>query len=70
MEIYHFRTSVKCGGCVATVTPFLNNLQGLKKWSFDLADSQRILTAEAEGISPSQIIDALSQAGYKAEEII
>jgi copper chaperone len=70
MQTYNFRTTVKCGGCVATVTPFLDKLQGLKKWSFDLADSQRILTAEVEGIQPAQIIDALGQAGYKAEQII
>ena len=70
METYHFRTNVKCGGCVATVTPFLNNLPGLKKWSFDLADPNRMLTAEAEGISPEMIIGALEKAGYKAEQIV
>ena len=69
MQTFKFKTSVRCNGCIATVTPFLKGLEGLEKWSVDLEDPRRILTAEGEGITPEQIIHALELAGYRAEQI-
>jgi copper chaperone CopZ len=69
MGTYKFKTNVRCKGCIATVTPFLNRLERLKKWSVDLEDPRRILTAEGNDLIPEQIIRALEQAGYRAEQI-
>ena len=63
------KTTVKCNGCVATVTPFLNNLQGLNKWTVDLEDPQRTLTAEVSGISADDVIASLRKAGHNGEVI-
>jgi copper chaperone len=67
MEHIRFKTSIKCNGCIATVTPFLVNLEGLESWSVDLSDPQRILTADLSGIGPEEVIAALRKAGYTAE---
>jgi copper chaperone len=69
MEQIKLKTNVKCNGCIATVTPFLNKLEGLQKWSVDLDDPQRILTADISGIEAADVVSALKKAGYYAEII-
>ncbi len=66
METFKFKTNVKCGGCIATVTPHLNQVKGLIKWSVDIADPQKIMTVETYEISPDVIIKTLKTAGYEA----
>jgi copper chaperone len=69
MEHIRLKTSVKCNGCIATVTPFLDNLKGLENWNVDLNDPQRILTADLSGIGADDVIAALKKAGHTAERI-
>ena len=66
METFKFKTNVKCGGCIATVTPHLNQVKGLIKWGVDIADPQKIMTVETSEISPDEIIKTLKAAGYEA----
>jgi len=68
METIKLKTSVKCNGCVATVTPFLNNLEGLERWSVDLTDPDRILTADISGITADDVMAVLHKAGFNAEK--
>ena len=67
METLKFKTTINCGGCVATVTPHLNQIKGIEKWSVDTANPQKILTVEASGLEPEIIVEKLKEAGYKAE---
>lgn len=69
MESLKFKTTINCGGCVATVTPHLNQLQGIEKWNVDTANPLKILTVETSGLSPEVIIEKLKTVGYKAELI-
>jgi copper chaperone CopZ len=64
-----FKTNIKCDGCIATVTPALNETVGQNNWSVDLKNPARILTIKNEGVKNSQVIEALQKVGYKAEEI-
>lgn len=68
MENIKLKTSINCNGCVAKVSPFLDDLEGLERWSVDLDDPLRILTADISGISAEDVIAALQKAGYKAEK--
>lgn len=67
METLKFKTTINCGGCVATVTPHLNQIKGIEKWSVDTANPRKILTVEASGLEPAVIVEKLKEAGYKAE---
>ncbi len=67
METLKFKTTINCGGCVATVTPHLNQIKGIEKWSVDTTNPQKILTVEASGLRPEVIVEKLKEAGYKAE---
>ncbi|MBC7892748.1 MAG: heavy-metal-associated domain-containing protein [Sphingobacteriaceae bacterium] len=66
MQTRHFKTNIKCGGCVATVTPHLAQLHGVT-WNVDLQSPDRILTAEGPPAELDQVPRALLKAGYQAE---
>ncbi len=67
MKTLKFKTNIKCGGCVATITPFLNNEKGVARWSVDTTSPQKILTVETAGLSAGEIVGILKKAGYQAE---
>ena len=62
-----FKTNIKCGGCIVTVTPFLDKSVGAQHWQFDTASLNKVVTIQADGVSAEQIQQAVQQAGYKAE---
>lgn len=64
-----FKTNINCGGCVATVTPFLNEVPGPGNWEVDTTNPNKILTIQPEGISEQDIIKKVEEAGYKIERL-
>jgi len=70
MEILKFKTNVKCGGCIATVTPHLNQVKGIISWNVDTIDPLKIMTVETEGVSAEEITSVMKIAGYQAELIL
>jgi len=69
MNTLKFKTNVKCGGCIATVTPHLNLVKGIVSWNVDTTDPLKIMTVETEGISAEEITSVMKTAGYQAELI-
>lgn len=70
MEIFKFKTNVKCGGCIATVTPHLNQVKGIISWNVDTTNPLKIMTVETEGINAEEITSMMKTAGYQAELIL
>ena len=68
METLKFKTNIKCGACVETVTPFLSNDQEIASWNVDLQSPQRTLNVETSH-SAEEISQLLERAGYKAEKL-
>jgi copper chaperone CopZ len=68
MSTTKFKTNIKCSGCVATVTPFLNEAVGADQWQVDTNDPSKILTVESEK-DAAKVIEAVQKAGYKAEVV-
>jgi copper chaperone len=68
MEELKFKTTIKCAGCVAKVTPFLDEAVGKDNWKVDYENPQKLLTVTQEG-DKSKVIQALEKAGYKGEAI-
>jgi copper chaperone CopZ len=65
-----FKTNIKCGGCIAKVTPALNELAGADGWKVDTENPQKILTVSADkGLTSSDVITAVEQAGFTAIKI-
>lgn len=70
METLKFKTNIKCGNCVAAVTPHLDAVEGIEKWEVDLKDPNRTLTVETEGADAGTVKKAVETAGYKAEPVV
>jgi copper chaperone len=68
METTRFKTNIKCSGCVATVTPFLNEALGKDSWQVDYTNPSKLLTVTGEK-DAAIVIKALEKAGYKAEKL-
>lgn len=64
-----FKTNIKCNGCIATVTPFLNNEKQIEEWKVDLENPDRILSVKTESLSAEAITELIKKAGYNAEKI-
>ncbi len=69
METLKFKTNIKCTGCVAKVTPLLNNETGIEKWEVDIFNPEKILTVETNNIDSKKILETIEKAGFKAEEL-
>lgn len=70
METMKFKTTIKCSGCVATVTPYLNETVGANNWQVDLQNPEKILTVQTDDKSKeNEVIQKLQAAGYKAEKL-
>ena len=69
MKKLQFKTNIKCGGCVATVTPHLDALEGIENWQVDTNNPEKILTVETERLTVEQVKQAVSAAGFKAENL-
>mgnify|MGYP001202678365 CR=1 FL=1 len=64
-----FKTNINCGGCIAKVTPFLDETAGTGKWSVDTANPDKVLTVENETLSVEDIQNGLDKLGYHAEAL-
>lgn len=70
MSTLKFKTNIKCGGCIATVTPYLNKLPQVSHWEVDIQNPDKVLTVEvSEDTDKQQIINTLADAGYQAHEL-
>ena len=68
MKDLKFKTTIKCSGCVDTVTPFLNEVAGTGNWEVDMNSPTKILTVHSD-IDQNKIIKAMEKAGYRAEVV-
>lgn len=62
-----FKTNINCGGCVATIKPFLDNAEGIRHWEVDIASKDKLLTVHTDGISPQTVMEKVQQAGFTIE---
>lgn len=71
MKTLKFKTNIKCSGCVAAATPYLNDVAGRDGWEVDLQSPEKTLVVVTEkAVSEADVIAAMQKAGYKAEEIV
>lgn len=64
-----FKTNVMCGACIDKVTPHLNRVVGEGNWEVDTRDPKKILTVKNDSVSSTDVVNALTEAGYKSEVI-
>jgi copper chaperone len=69
MEKLRFKTSLKCGGCVKTVTPGLESLKGIETWKVDLESPDKIIEIEASTDISDQVIESVKKAGFQISRL-
>lgn len=69
VEVMVFRTNLRFKRDLEFVSPLLNDLPGLKRWTLDREDKDKVLRIEAQSLSPQLCIDLLTEAGYLCEEL-
>jgi copper chaperone len=65
MNTLQFKTNINCGGCIARVTPRLNETKGIVSWKVDTDNPDKILTVETETLSNEPIIEAVKKMGFQ-----
>ena len=70
MKTLQFKTNIKCSGCIAKTTPYLNEAVGENNWQVDVQNPNKILTIAAdEKVDEETVIQAIKKAGYSAERV-
>ena len=72
MNQIQFKTNINCGGCIKSVTPFLNALEEIDAWQVDTAVAEKILTVETELLPidiEQKVIAAVSNAGFTIQKV-
>lgn len=68
-----FKTNINCGGCIKSVTPFLNALDDIDAWQVNTEVAEKILTVET-AVSHNEIgqkvIAAVSEAGFTIQLLV
>ena len=70
MEALKLKTTIKCSGCIAKATPFLDEVAGENNWSVDVQNPDKILTITSDNSALAEsVIKAVQDAGFKAEKL-
>lgn len=69
METLKFKTNINCGGCIAKVTPSLNEAIGENNWQVDTQNPDKVLTVSGTEVNKEDVVRAVKKAGFKAEEV-
>ena len=69
MKTLKFKTNIKCSGCIAKVTPHLNEAEGIEKWEVDIYNPSKPLTVETSDLSEEEIKAIVEKAGFNAEPL-
>lgn len=69
MKTLKFKTNIKCAGCLARVSPSLNEVAGEDNWEVDIQTPEKILTVATDDVDENTLIAAVIEAGFNAERI-
>jgi copper chaperone len=69
MKQYQFKTNINCGGCVARVTPVLNQHEEIKEWNVDTQNPDKVLTVKTENMAEEEVRSLVKKAGFNAEKL-
>lgn len=67
MSTFQFKTTINCGSCIKSVTPYLNELDNVDTWKVDTENPDKILTVELDDENVSSVLDAVKKAGFNIE---
>ena len=63
-----FKTNINCGGCVATVTPFLEKAKTINHWEVDTNSKEKKLTVTGDNLDKTEVVNLVKEAGFQIQE--
>jgi copper chaperone len=70
METVQFKTNINCSGCVARITPKLNEAKGIVTWKVDTEDPHKVLTVQTDNLSGESVMEIVKKAGFSIQPFI
>lgn len=68
MENMKFKTNINCSGCVAKVTPFLNEALGENNWKVNTNEPTKELIVKGVD-DEKKVVEAVNNAGFRAARL-
>jgi ribosomal protein L20A (L18A) len=69
IKILVFKTNILSKKDVKRLEPVMQELAGVKRWSVDLKDIDKVLRIETEELYAQEVIDLLTKVGYFCQEL-
>ena len=69
METLKFKTNINCSGCVAKVTPHLEENPAIKEWNVDTNNPNKVLTITTDNLGEEEVKAIIQKAGFKIEKV-
>ncbi len=69
MKKLQFKTNINCTGCVAGVTPTLDNTPGIEHWEVNTNSPEKTLTVTTDSLFEQDLVATVEKAGFKAAPI-
>ena len=69
MNTMIFKTNAKCEGCLAKIEEILQGKISREEWNLDLSDSTRPLTVASDKLAADDVVELISKAGFKIEQM-
>ena len=69
MKTVKYKTNINCGGCINSVTPFLNEVDNIDTWKVDTENPDKILEVNLDDENEAFVIEAVKKAGFEIEPI-
>lgn len=64
-----FKTNAKCEGCLAKIEEILQGKISREEWNLDLSDSNRPLIVASDKLAADDVVELISKAGFKIEQM-
>jgi copper chaperone len=69
MNTLKFKTNINCGGCIKSVSPFLEAEKEILNWQVDTSTADKILTVEGGSIQKETVIRTVEKAGFQIQPL-
>jgi len=63
-----YKTNINCGGCIATVTPFMEKAKSVEEWSVDTNSKNKLLTVSGNNLNKTEVENLVRSAGFEIKE--
>ena len=67
LKTFTFKTNIKCSGCMAKVSPALDNEPGISSLKVDTSTADKTLTVISDGATEATIIKTVKASGFNIE---